>query len=343
MYPRTEANKWAYNIRPLLGYDKAIFHILIGARGLGKTFAIQDYLLHRWTKYGEPFVYIRLTTISTQKQLANNAEKLIEPKLKRFYNLELKTNGMNVYDLTRDPEKKKPMCRVLALSEYAKEKGVAMFDGDYQGQRNIFIEEFQREPGERALFDITWNMINSLENILRTDTDNAKIFMACNLLEECSDVLAAFNFIPEQFGIYYLKRKRAVIHYCQPGKDYLKQRKGSIAALLAHDSSNFTNKLDIDRRLVCKNQLRRPDCVIKFDKTPDTWYTVWDDYIIVRYNKEQGLPAIAMKPYIDEVFNSMLRDDVIVRFDYRGFFYRDLITQKRFQKDLEQVKPRGAK
>lgn len=331
-----------YQLRSILGYDQAVFHILIGSRGLGKTFSIQDYLLYRWANYGEPFTYIRLTTISTQKMMANNAEKLIDPKLKRWYDLDLRTNGMNVYDISRDPEKKYPMCRVIALSEMAKEKGVAMFDADYEGQRNVFIDEFMREPGERALFDITYNMIGALENIIRDQVNKAKIFMACNLLEECSDVLANFNFIPEVFGIYYLRNKRAVIHYAPPGKEYLASRKGTISDMLAGDQSNFSNVLDIDRRLLYKGQLVKPMAVIKFGKSKDEWFTIWNSRVIVKYNKEQGLPAIAMRPYIDEVFNAMLRDDVIVRFDMRSFLYRDLITQKRFQKSIEQVKPRGA-
>lgn len=332
-----------YNIRPIMGYDWAVFYILIGARGAGKTYSVQDYLLNRWDKYGEPFTYIRLTTISTQKMLANNAAKLIDPKLVNKYDLQLKTNGMDVYDLTRDPDKKKPMCRVLALSEFAKEKGVSLFDGDYEGYRNIYVDEFMREPGERALFDITYNLVGSLENIVRTETNKARIFMSCNLLEDCSDVLANFNFIPEEFGIYKLRKHRAIIHYIPPSEEYLKGRQGSIAQLLAPTASNFTNKLDIDRRLISKAQLIKPICVIKFGKKPEEWYTLWNSRIIVRYNKEQGLPTIAMRPYIDDVFDAQLRDDVLIRFDCRAFLYRDLITQKRFQKDLEGIKPRGAR
>lgn len=330
-----------YNLRHILGYDWAVFYILIGARGAGKTFSIQDFLLNRWAKHNEPFTYIRLTTISTQKLLANNAAKLIDPKLVRKYGLELKTNGMDVYDLSRDPDKKRPMCRVIALSEFAKEKGVSLFDGEYAGYRNIYVDEFMREPGERALFDITYNLVGSLENIVRTETNKARIFMSCNLLEDCSDVLANFNFIPEEFGIYKLRKHRAVIHYIPPSAEYLKSRKGTIADLLAPTASNFTNKLDIDRRLICKAQLVKPTCVIKFDKKPESWYTIWNSRIITRYNKEQGLPTIAMRPYINEVFDATMRDDIIMRFDYRGFLYRDLITQKRFQKDLEAIKKRG--
>lgn len=68
--------------------------------------------------------------------LANKADKLVDPDLRRKYDLELTTKGMDVYD---HGEK---MCKVLALSEMAKEKGVALFDKDYDGYYNIVCDEF---------------------------------------------------------------------------------------------------------------------------------------------------------------------------------------------------------
>lgn len=125
-----------------MGYNWATFFVLIGAREAGKSYWVMDFCLNQWKKYGTPFVWIRLTDISRQKMLCNNASKLVDPDLVRKYGLQLKTKGMDVFDLSRDPEKKKPMCKVLALSEMAKEKGVALFDKDYDGWYNICCDEF---------------------------------------------------------------------------------------------------------------------------------------------------------------------------------------------------------
>lgn len=125
-----------YNLRSLLGNTWAYFYIVIGARGVGKTYSAQDYVLRKWKQDKIPFTWIRLSKISRDKMLANNAEKAFDPKLVKKYGLQLTTNGMDVFD---DGEK---MCKVLALSEMAKEKGVALFDGNDNRPLHIVTDEF---------------------------------------------------------------------------------------------------------------------------------------------------------------------------------------------------------
>ena len=47
-----------------------------------------------------------------------------------------------------------------------------------------------------------------------------------------------------------------------------------------------------------------------------------------------------MRPYLDGIFNTQARDSVIALFDTRSFKYKDLITFKKFKKELELLKPR---
>ena len=47
-----------------------------------------------------------------------------------------------------------------------------------------------------------------------------------------------------------------------------------------------------------------------------------------------------MRPYLDEIFSTELRDSIIATFDNRYFLYRDLFTQKAFKRQLELLKPR---
>lgn len=321
-----------YNLNSILGNDWALFYILIGAREAGKSYAVMEYCLRQWKQKKTPFTWIRLTTTSTQKMLANKADKLVDPDLRRKYDLELTTKGMDVYD---HGEK---MCKVLALSEMAKEKGVALFDKDYDGYYNIVCDEFQREPGEVKRFDIVYNLVGTLENLCRSRKDKIRIFMICNLLENANDVLVAFNFIPEQYGRYKLKKKRAVIDYIPPTEQYLNRRKGTIADLLTPEASNFTNKLKQDRTRLFKGNLGKPQTLIKFFKEEDTWFVLWSSGTICKYNKEKLKNVIAMRPYLDEVFEMERRDNVIHRFDSRSLYFRNLITQQTFQKQMEMVR-----
>lgn len=342
-----------YSLRHMLGYANwALFYILLGGREAGKSYSVTDFFCRQFKNKGIPFTWIRLTEAATRKLLQNNAEKLVDPDLRRKYDLDLVTSGNNVYHITKrsEPDKngktkvleKKLFARVYALSTFYNDKG-SIFDKDFLSdptmRYNIAIDEFEREKGEKNTFDITYSLVNQLENLVRSTKDRTKIFFLGNTLEEASDILCAFNFIPEEFGIYKLKSKRAVIEYIEPSLKYLERRKGTIADLLTPTASTFTNKVEVDKTLVDKSPLITPSAIIKFTKDKSHWYTVWNNNIIAKYNGEKK-QAIAMRPYLDEVFNVDLQKNMILAFDSRSFRFRNLITFKQFQSDMEMLKPR---
>ena len=144
------------------------------------------------------------------------------------------------------------------------------------------------EQGEkRTSFDILYNFIGMCENFLRTTKQNVEVWLLGNTLEEASTILKAFNFIPEKFGRFKLRSKRCIIDNLEPTEEYLNERKGSIADILGGGNmSNYTNMLNKDKSLITKERGKKPTAIIKFGKTTDKWYTVWDGKIINRYNKE---------------------------------------------------------
>ena len=48
-----------------------------------------------------------------------------------------------------------------------------------------------------------------------------------------------------------------------------------------------------------------------------------------------------MRPYLDEVYDMKIMTAIMQKFDYRSFKYKDLITFKLFQKNMNLLKPRG--
>lgn len=344
-----------YNLRPILGNANwAIFYLLLGGREAGKSYSVTNFFIDQYKNKGIPFTWLRLTEAASRKLLQNNAEKLVDPDLRRKYDLDLVTSGNNVYEVIKrsDPDKngktkileKKLMARVYAISTFYNDKG-SIFDKDFlldpNMRYNIAIDEFQREEGEKNTFDITYSLVNQLENLVRSTKERTKIFFLGNTLEESSDILCAFNFIPETWGIFKLKNKRAVIHNIAPTEAYKKRRAGTIADILMPKASTFTNKIDTDNALITKQRLIEPQYIIKFRKDPSTWFTVWDGNVIRKYNGEKR-PARAMRPYIEEAFSVELQKNVITLFDTRSFMFSNLITFKQFQKQLLLLKPRGA-
>ena len=350
---KIKRNSQWYNLRPILGYfNWAIFAIIISGRELGKSYSVTNFFVDQWKNKGIPFTWLRLTETAARKLLQNNAEKLVDPDLRRKYDLDLITNGNNVYEVTKrtKPDKngktkileKKLMARVYALSTFYNDKG-SIFDKDFLDdpnmRYNVAIDEFEREKGEKNTFDILYSLVNQLENLLRSSKERVRIFFLGNTLEEASDILCAFNFIPESFGIFKLKSKRCVIHNVEPTEEYKERRKGTIADILMPTASTFTNKIDTDNTLINKSQLIAPNYVIKFTKDRSHWYTVWNSNIVTKYNGEKK-PVIAMRPYLDEVFNVETQKNMIMLFDTRSLQFRNLITFKQFQSDMEALKPR---
>lgn len=345
---RAEINNEWYSLRSILGYDWAIFYFLLGGREAGKSYAVTHFFVHQWREYGRPFYWLRLSDESCKKLLKNNAEKLVDPDIRRYYNLDLITNGDAVYEvLERDDKgkikRKKQMARVLCLSTFYNDKGSGLFDKDFLKDPNMYynicLDEMNREQNEKNTFDIVYAFTNQLENLVRSTKQRIRVICIGNTLEEASDILCAFNFLPEEFGRYKLKKKRAVIEYIEPSKKYLDRRKGTIADILMPTASTFTNKINVDDSLVSKQRLIKPLYVIKFRTDRAAWYTIWNGNTIAKYNGEQ-CHVIAMRPYINEFFNTDQRNEIILQFDSRSFKFRNLITFKQFQKEIKILKPR---
>ena len=348
-------SEW-YSLKKILGNANwALFYILLGSREAGKSYAITDYFCSQYKQKGIPFIWLRLTEKAAQKLLCNNAEKLVDPDLRRRYNLNLKTKGNNVYDVEEEEYEtkkgeikkrvigKKLFARVYAISTFYNDKG-SIYDNEFlsldpKNQYLVAIDEFEREKGEKNTFDITYSIVNQLENLLRSTKERTKIFFIGNTLESASDILCAFNFIPEKWGTFKLKSKRCVIENIEPTEKYKERRKGTIADLLLPTASTFTNEQQTDDTLVDKSPLISPQYIIKFTKDKDHWYTVWNKGIITKWNKENKT-IVAMRPYLDEVYNVDTVKNIVLMFDTRCFHYRNLITFKQFQQDIELLKPR---
>lgn len=336
-----------YTVRSILGYSWAIFYILLGGREAGKSYSVTDAYVRQYREYGRPFYWLRLTEASQKKLLNNNAEKLVDPDLRRKYNLDLVTNNDGVYEVLSRDEKtgavktKRLMARVLALSTFYNDKGTGLFDKDFLNDPkmyyNIAFDEMNREANERKTFDIVYAFVNQIENLVRSTKQRLRIICIGNTLEEASDLLCAFNFLPETFGRFKLKKRRAVIEYIEPSEKYLARRKGTVADLLLPDASTFTNKVDIDTTLVTKQRLIKPSYIIQFTKTEK--FTVWDSNIVAKYHGEKGT-VVPMRPYLDALYNLERVNQIIELFDVRAFLFRNLITQKQFKKCLELLKPR---
>lgn len=323
-------------LKSLLGNTWAMFYAITGGRMTGKSYALTDYICNQKKKKKDKVkaYWMRISETSTKFMLANKAEKLIDPDLVRKYKLELSTKGMNVYN------RGEMLMQVMPLSAMGKLKGNAFYDKDFDGEYIIVLDEFQLEQGEkRTSFDILYNFIGMIENIARTTKRKIRIFLVGNTLEEASSILKAFNFLPEGFGRFYLKRKRCIIDNIAPTEEYIKDRTGSAADILGgNEMSNYTNELKKDLSLISKQRLHDPQFIIKFGKTKQNMFIVWEDNIVTRYKGQPIKSTVAMKPYLDDRYHPERRQVVIDMFDAKAFKFDSLITLSYFQGELQKIR-----
>ena len=322
-----------YQLNSILGNTWAMFYVVIGGRKTGKSYSVAEFLC----KHEKDRNYwMRISETSTNAMLQNKCKGLIDPDLVRKYNMDLTHKGMYVYN------KGNEFCTVVPLSMFGKLKGVGFYDKDYDGWYNIVLDEFQLEQGEkRTSFNILYNFIGMCVNVARTTKNKIRVFLLGNTLEEASTILKAFDFLPEKFGRFYLKRKRCVIVNLEPTEEYLADRKGSIADILGGDDmSNYTNQLKRDVELVYKGRVSRPTAVIKFSKSKKDWYTIWDGKVIKRFNNESTDPMsdFAMRPYIDTYYSNERKQVILDMYDARAFKFNTLVTQSYFQDSLTSIR-----
>ena len=349
---KTYKDEW-YTVNSLFGNDWARFYYLLGGREAGKSYSVMKWTTNRKLKHPDDvkFYWFRLTEAAQKKLTSNGANDLIDPDLKRKFNLKTCTNGNTVYTYQEEKyidkngnEKtrkvnKREFCRVMACSTFYNDKGIGYFDNEYKGEYICVLDEMNREQSEKNNFDIVYAFVNQLENVLRSTKTKVKIIMIGNTLEEASDLLTALNFIPDGFGRYKLKRKKAVVDYIKPNEKYLARRKEATANMMMGQASTFTNEIEIDRSLLVNKRKRTtPMYVIKFNKFKDTWFTVWNDNIISDYNGEQKT-IIPMRRYLDEVYNRENANSVVEQFDARAYKFTTLACFKKFQKQMRLLKP----
>lgn len=342
-----------YNNRSIFGF-KRLFYVLLGARGCGKTFSTQNYCLRRFFKKGEKFLWLRLTEASVKNLLQCDAKDFIDTKLIEKWKIEtVEVKGNSVY--INDKE----ACRIMALSTFYSQKGVALNkagnvvasnskkpDSVAKAQvtkavkkfKTIVLDEMNREKNEKKTFDICYAFVNQLENICRLDTDR-RIILLGNTLDEASDILAGcFNFIPNKFGIYRLKKKRAIIHYIEDSEGYKEAREKSIAGLLTPGESTFTNKVQSDLKLLADHAPGKATAIIKFTNT--TYFTLCGSIITKQKQPAHSkLPTIAMRPYLVGIpYYKEKAIQVIDMAQQRLFQFDNLLTLKLFYKDIKILK-----
>lgn len=348
--------RW-YNLNSILGNDWAMFYILLGAGATGKSYAVMKHCVSAKLKNpkGVKLFWTRLTENQCQKLLENNAAKLLDPDLYRKFGKDLKRKGNVVfYGHTEFTESEKTgkttskfvnegeLCQVQPLSTFFNNKGEALFDNEFNGEYYIILDEMNRESGEANRFDVVEAFANQLENFTRQTSAKIRVICIGNNMEEVSDILAAFDFIPRGYGRFKLKRRKCIIDVIEPSALYDEDRKRSAGYILAPNAKRFAKKTsDADTSMIAPQQETKEtkaSNIICFGKAEKDWFTMRGD-IICKYNGEKK-QQMAMKQHIGIVFINEYVTNLEASYHLHQLRYDNYTTYIKFAKAMSMNKKR---
>ena len=95
---KTYKGEW-YTINSIFGNDWAIFFALLGGREAGKSYSAMQWAVNRKFKLKDQckFYWFRLTEAACDNLLADGGDKLVDPDLKRKYNINLLRKNTTLY------------------------------------------------------------------------------------------------------------------------------------------------------------------------------------------------------------------------------------------------------
>lgn len=169
-----------YNPNKLLSYNR-IINFVIGARGIGKSFAFKEHPIKRYLKHGKQFIYVRRYKTELKKVPYYFTD--VEHK---FPDHELKVNGKTfMID-------GKVAGWAIPLSTWQSEKSNA-----YPNVETIIFDEFIREKDNSGYLP---NEVEALLNLMDTvfrDRDNVRCVCMSNAVSVVNPYFLYFGLVPD--------------------------------------------------------------------------------------------------------------------------------------------------
>jgi hypothetical protein len=169
-----------YNPQKLLSYNR-ILNFVIGARGIGKSYAWKVHPIKRFLKFGEQFIYLRRYKPELKK-VGNYFDNIKD----EFPECEFKVKGREFY------VNGKLAGWAIPLSTWQSEKSNA-----YPNVSHIIFDEFLREKDNSSYLP---NEVEALLNLMDTvfrDRENVRTICLSNAVSVVNPYFLYFDLVPD--------------------------------------------------------------------------------------------------------------------------------------------------
>lgn len=284
--------KLFWSPQKLLSYSR-ILSCVIGARGVGKSFAIKSKLVDDFLKHGRQFVYLRMY----KTEISKNKAKFFDDIAINYPNTKFEVKGNEFYI------NGKVAGFAIPLSGWQ-----ALKSSSYPKVYTIFFDEFVRE---KDLTGYPPNVVDSLLNIMdtvfrhRVNDPAVRVICACNAVTLVNPYFLYFGFYPDPNQEF--SKNESIVVQIVKNEDYANARRdnrfGKLISGTAYEEMSIDNKFTQDSDLFV--QKRSKKSVFNFGiRYAGKNYGVWVD-------REQMLMYLSESydPKSNEIF-ALTSDDL---------------------------------
>ena len=242
-----------YDLSNIQGYDKLV-NIIVGARGIGKTYGLKKRALTRYKDNAEQFIYMK----RTKDDILETISKFYDDIEDEFEGYTFKFEKGNIYFYKTDLEDYDDFDKedyiagfYRALSQVAGKKSIP-----YPKVTTIIYDEFTHEPGTWKLANEPFHLMEFYNTVAR-QRENVRMYLLSNAISITNEYFRYFKLEINEgdtYGFYvngevvlHISESKAFTESAQSKRTYAlyKQTGYSDYAVdnkFFYDNSNFVGK-----------------------------------------------------------------------------------------------------
>lgn len=259
-------NDFWYSLQRVLSFN-ALINIIIGERGVGKSFSCKKHVINRFIKKGEEFVYLRRYKTELKSSVPHFFDDIIEKKIFPEAKFQVKGNMFYINDQVAGYALPLSTANILKSTSFAKVK-------------TIVFDEFIIDKGcYRYLLNEIETFLDIIETIARLR--DIKVFMLGNAISITNPYFTYFNLsLPYNSDVALFKDGSILVNYIK-NESYREVKKASRFGKLIEGTEYGKYAIDNEFLRDSKSFIRKKEKNSKFYFIlilNGQYYGVWNDY-----------------------------------------------------------------